>query len=165
MLTVMFLLMSTRQHQNPSVEPAAVITFPHFTSLVINGLCQSSGVIGRRSSPVKRLIRMLLCGWLKAMINNVMSFTQDLFCCSMLKVMFSYSNGFCSLYKIIMCFSVSEKDCKIKSIFHIIVSPCLIPCFGIDFPSVLFLWMQYHRNLLRKCELICHKCPFGLQDE
>lgn len=57
--------------------------FPHFTSLVINGLCQSSGVIGCTSLPVKRLISMLLCGWLKAMINTVMAFTQDLFCCGM----------------------------------------------------------------------------------
>lgn len=51
-----------RAASNPSVQPAAVITFPHFTSLVINSLCQSSGVIGRTSSPVNRLISMLLCG-------------------------------------------------------------------------------------------------------
>lgn len=51
-----------RAASNPSVLPAAVITFPHFTSLVINGLCQSNGVIGCTSSPVKRLISTLLCG-------------------------------------------------------------------------------------------------------
>lgn len=63
---------------NPSVQAAAVIAPaplpppPPFTSLVINGLCQSSWVIGRTSSPVKRLISTLLCGWLKAAINDVM---------------------------------------------------------------------------------------------
>lgn len=51
----------------------------NFTSLVINGLCQSSRVIGRTSSPVKRLISVLLCGWLKAMINNVMALLKICF--------------------------------------------------------------------------------------
>ena len=69
---------------SPSEQTAAVITFPHFTSSVINGLCQSSWIIGRTSPSVKRLISTRLCGWLKAMINNGMAFTQDLFCCSML---------------------------------------------------------------------------------
>lgn len=47
---------------NSSAQSASVITLQHFTSLVINSLCQSSGVIGRTSSPMKRLISMLLCG-------------------------------------------------------------------------------------------------------
>lgn len=76
-----FVLMSTRrqhqthQHSQLQLSPPP----PHFTSLVINSLCQSSRVIGRTSSPVKRLISMLLCGWLKAMINNVMALLKICF--------------------------------------------------------------------------------------
>lgn len=68
---------------------AAVIPWPHFTSLVINSLCQSSWVIGRTSSPVKRLISAPLCGWLKAIINNEMGFAQDLFSCTLLQPVMS----------------------------------------------------------------------------
>lgn len=59
---------------NSSLLSATVIPLPHFTSLVINSLCQSSCVIGRISSLVKRLISTPLCGWLKAIINNEMGF-------------------------------------------------------------------------------------------
>lgn len=78
----LLLLMSTRrQHQTHQYKLPQLLLPPcrhchrrrsPFTSLVINGLCQSSWVIGRTSSPVKRLISTLLCGWLKAAINNVM---------------------------------------------------------------------------------------------
>ena len=73
----------------------------HFTSLVINDLCQCSEVIGRTSWPVKRLISMLLCGWLKAMINNVMAFTEDssaAVCCNQGVWLLSLSTVMCILY-------------------------------------------------------------------
>lgn len=74
---------------NSSLLSTAVIPLPHFTSLVINSLCLSSWVIGRTSSPVKRLISTPLCGWLKAVINNQMGFAQDLFSCTLLQPVMS----------------------------------------------------------------------------